>query len=145
LPSQVWHEQLRSRATYYNGRPFSLSGEVDKQGHRLIRGNWKPDFLVHVPGRMRNLLVVEVKPANADPARMADDLKKLNYFRRELGDPGNYHAAYFWIYGLPVANWPNLRAQLLGLLQGDAQFDRGLVSCIIHEMSGVRARPAPWE
>lgn len=139
----------RWRNHWIDDFPFSLGGEVDKRGHPLIRGDSKPDFLVHVPGRMRNLLVVEVKPANVELARMADDLKKLTRFRRELrdefGNPGNYHAAYFWIYGLPLANWPNLRARLLELLQGDAHFDRGLVSCVIHERSGVRARPAPWE
>lgn len=130
------------------GFPFSLSGEVDKQGHRLIRGNWKPDFLVHVPGRMRNLLVVEVKPANGELARMSDDLKKLTHFRRDLrdqnGNPGNYYAAYFWIYGLRMAEWPNLRTRLLESLQGNAEFDRNLVCCIVHEAAGVRAAIAPW-
>ena len=45
--------------------PFSLSGELDKSGHPLIRDKSKPDFLVHIPGQMTNLLIVEVKPKNA--------------------------------------------------------------------------------
>ena len=138
----------RWRNRWPDGFPFSLSGEVDKQGHRLIRGGWKPDFLVHLPGRMSNLLIVEVKPANAAPPRMADDLKKLTHFRRELrdqyGNPGNYRGAYLWIYGLRAAEWPGLRAEVLGSLHGDPQFDRDLVSCIIHETAQARATPAPW-
>jgi hypothetical protein len=39
--------------------PFSLGGEIDTN-----RG-WKPDFLVHIPGQMTNLVILEVKPGNA--------------------------------------------------------------------------------
>ncbi|TSA00314.1 MAG: hypothetical protein D4R81_07930 [Nitrospiraceae bacterium] len=139
----------RWRCHWSDGFPFSLSGEVDKGGHRLIRGNRKPDFLVHIPGQMTNLLIVEVKPANADRARMIDDLKKLTYFRRDLKDqddnPANYYAAYFWLYGLAMNDWPNLRNELLVELQGSADFDRALVSCIVHEAPGVRALRAQWD
>jgi hypothetical protein len=139
----------RWRSHWPDGFPFSLSGEVDKQGHPLIYGNWKPDFLVHVPGQMTNLLIVEVKPANADRARMVEDLKKLTHFRRDLkdqnGNPGNYYAACFWLYGLPMAEWPDLRNDLVARLHGSAEFDRNLVSCIIHEKSGVRARLRTWD
>lgn len=110
--------------------------------------NLVTEWLLSASSQMTNLLIVEVKPANAEPARMADDLKKLTHFRRELrdqhGNPANYHAAYLWIYGLRAAEWPDLRAELLESLQGDAQFDRDLVSCIIHETAQARATPAPW-
>lgn len=138
----------RWRSHWSDGFPFSLGGEVDKAGHRLIRGDWKPDFLVHVPGRMNNLLIVEVKPDNVDRAGMIADLKKLTHFRRNLkdqyGHPGNYFAAYFWLYGLPIAEWPRLRNDLLVLLDDAPDFDRTLVSCFIHEKPSSRAMQVPW-
>lgn len=42
----------RWRCHWFDSFPFSLSGEVDKTGHPLIRGAPKPDFLVHIPGQM---------------------------------------------------------------------------------------------
>ena len=62
------------------GFRFSLNGEVDKQKHPLVPGAWKPDFLVHVPGEMANLLVVEVKLGTADLKKMAEDPQKLTSF-----------------------------------------------------------------
>lgn len=139
----------RWRCNWSDGFPFSLNGEVDKQRHPLIPGNWKPDFLVHVPGQMTNLLIVEVKPANADRAHMIDDLEKLTYFRRDLrdqdGNPANYYAAYFWLYGLSINDWPSLRKKLLAALQNSADFDPALVSCFVHEAPGVRALRAQWD
>jgi len=127
---------------------FSLSGEVDKSGHRRIRQAYKPDFLVHVPGQMKNLLVMEVKPGNANLAEMWNDLKKLTYFRRDLppenGQPGNYFAAYFWLYGLLLKEWPTLRMKLLSA-QPSPEFDQALVSCFIHESPATRALQVSWE
>ncbi|MBX6312710.1 MAG: hypothetical protein IRY99_07320 [Isosphaeraceae bacterium] len=89
--------------------PFSLAGEIDKQRHPLIRNLTKPDFLVHIPGQMMNLLIVEVKPGNRDIAEMMKDLRTLTAFRREFGVGKNYDAAYFWIYGLDSDGWNALR------------------------------------
>jgi hypothetical protein len=139
----------RWRCHWLEGFPFLLSGEIDKQGHPLIRGDAKPDFLVHIPGSMSNLLVIEVKPRNAAVALMRNDLKKLTTFRRDLphhhGIPGNYYAAYFWLYGLPLEEWPALRAQLLGVVEHPGDFDPSLVSCFIHEGAGTRAVQVEWE
>jgi hypothetical protein len=119
---------------------FSLSGEVDKGRHPLIRGSPKPDFLVHVPGEMRNLLAVEVKPKNADIARMADDLIKLTRFRREW----NYHAAYFWVYGTSKNDWPLLREEIVRKVAGTQDVDFSLISCFVHERAGVPALRVGW-
>ena len=107
---QEYRERVYCYELYHRWRchwpedfPFSLSGEVDKARHPLIRKSLKPDFLVHIPGEMTNLLIVEVKPQNADETNMADDLVKLTRFRRA---PANYHAAYFWVYGLPTGRVP---------------------------------------
>lgn len=137
------------RCHWRQGFPFSLSGEVDKQHHPLIRGGAKPDFLVHIPGHMSNLLVIEVKPRNAAVKRIADDLKKLTMFRHDLpqqdGVPGNYYAAYLWLYGLPVEEWGTLRDQVLRAVAPPGDFDPSLVSCFIHEKAGAEAVKVAWE
>lgn len=94
---ELYH-QMRSR---WPNWPFSLAGEIDKSGHPIIRGDplldrSKPDFLVHVPGTMgRNLAIVEVKPANASPDRMAQDVNKLAAFIQKAG----YLAGFILVYG----------------------------------------------
>jgi hypothetical protein len=137
----------RWRTHWPEGFPFTLSGEIDKSGHPLIRGEPKPDFLVHVPGKMTNLLIVEVKPFNRHFRDMVIDLKKLTRFRRNLvplGQPGNYHAAYFWVYGLQASEWPAFRNHLLQEVNGSPEFDCALVSAICHERAGDKAVKVPW-
>lgn len=138
----------RWRSHWVEGFPYSLSGEIDKHGHPIIRGDPKPDFLVHVPGRMANLLIVEVKPVTAPWDRMADDLRRLTKFRRDLvprGEPGNYDAAYFWVYGMPLGDWPAFRKRLLEEVAGDTRLDPSLVCCVVHERAGARAVMVPWQ
>lgn len=80
---ELYH-QMRLR--WPEGFQYSLSGEVDKSGHPLIRGNKldriKPDFLVHIPGHMgNNELVMEIKPVNGKPQGIIKDLETLTAFR----------------------------------------------------------------
>lgn len=79
---------------------YSLSGEVDKAGHPIIRGKelggTKPDLLVHTPGNMdRNYLVMEVKPINSQKAGIKKDLRTLTAYRRHA----KYQRAILLIYG----------------------------------------------
>ncbi len=79
---------------------YELSGEVDKSGHPLIRGNnldrVKPDLLVHKPGDMRgNHTIIEVKPINASQHGVEKDLETLTAFRRHA----HYGNAIYLIYG----------------------------------------------
>jgi len=75
--------------------PYKLDGEVDKQGHPVIPGEKKPDFIVHVPGKMdKNLVVIEVKPVTVDSDGLRDDLEKLKW----LLDKGRYCWAIMVIY-----------------------------------------------
>jgi hypothetical protein len=126
---------------------FSLSGEIDKNGHRLIRNKMKPDFLVHIPGEMTNLLIVEVKPKNAVSSKMAEDLVKLTHFRRDLkdkyNDPANYYEAYFWLYGLTIDEWPKINSQIKRASKGK-DVDYSLIKCFIHENAGKRATQVAW-
>jgi hypothetical protein len=139
----------RWRCHWIDGFPYLLTGELDKQGHPLIRGGAKPDFLVHIPGEMNNLVIVEVKAADAAWERMGDDLKKLTRFRRDLSDQNhpsaNYRGAYFWIYGIGITRWPVFRNRLMQEVGGSAEFDQSLISCILHEHPGSRAVLVPWE
>jgi len=137
----------RWRCHWPEGFPFSLSGEVDKAGHSLIRESPKPDFLVHIPGQMTNLLIMEIKPKNADDTKMADDLVKLTHFRRDLKDrdnnPANYYEAYFWVYGLPIAEWLQLRSKIKKASDGK-DVDYSLIKCFIHEQAGTKASQVDW-
>jgi hypothetical protein len=97
---------------------------------------------------MQNLLVVEVKPANADEQRMVDDLRKLTTFRRDLydqwGNPGNYYAAYFWVYGVSLQDWPLLRSRIFEAGGARDGIDLNLVSCMVHEKAGAAAVVVAW-
>ena len=103
---RIYRERVYCYELYHQWRrrwddrfPFLLCGELDKRGHTYIKGknldNTKPDFLVHVPGEMTNLLVLEVKPSSGDIEEMAADLKKLTAYRRDLTDKYGKPANYF--------------------------------------------------
>ncbi len=80
---------------------YTLDAEVDKTSNPTIRfelGRIKPDFIVHVPGKMNgNLAVIEVKSIKAYPYQIRKDLEKLKGF---LGlDRAEYYKAIILIYG----------------------------------------------
>lgn len=57
-----FYHQLRCLAE--ENRNIKINGEIDKRGHELFNeADWKnPDFVFHVPGTMKeNLIIVEVK------------------------------------------------------------------------------------
>lgn len=91
---------------------------------------------------------MEVKPRNADIRRMVDDLEKLTIFRRDLiarhGWPGNYYAAYFWVYSISPEAWPQLRERLLQEVEGNQGIDYSLILCYVHERPGARAVLVDW-
>lgn len=78
---------------------YKLDGEVDKATHPIIQqglGAKKPDFIIHVPGKMdQNLVVIEVKPATVKVNELREDLKKLEGFL----DKARYYHAIMLIYG----------------------------------------------
>ncbi len=132
------------RLHWDGGCPYMVCGVIDKQGHPIIRRNEKPDFLVHAPGRMTNLLVVEVKPSNAKLRKMVKDLKTLTYFRRGLGDGQSYFAAYFWVYGMSEAGWRRRSRELLNRVRGDRDVDLDLIRPVIHQNPGQPATFVDW-
>lgn len=145
------------RRNWPNQFPFSLSGEVDKQNHPIIRRKAKPDFLVHIPGKMTNLLVMEVKPKprqgfdvayyREETTEVLEDLDKLTWFRRELtkyGSDANYFGAFMWFYGLNAQEWPILRNCLLERI-GEKNIDTALIRVFLHQQSGQRAIEVYWQ
>jgi hypothetical protein len=137
------------RTKWEVGFPFTLGGEVDKQGHPLIRENPKPDFLVHIPGIMINLLAVEVKSKNTDTSQIIADLEKLTYFRKYLKDqfnqPANYEAAYFWMYGVSQMDWEHLRERILIQTENNHKVDFSVLNVYIHEQPGQSGKEVSWK
>lgn len=133
------------RCRWGNDFLYSLSGEIDKQGHPIVRCGAKPDFLVHSPGTMTNLLAVEVKPCNAALTKMVKDLKTLTLFRRSLGNGKNYFAAYFWVYGHSMADWRSLAEKLVTRARDEVEIDLKLVQPAIHTQAGEAVHFVAWE
>jgi len=77
--------------------PYKLHGEVDKAGHPIIRNAKKPDFIVHEPGNMSNLVVIEVKPVTVKDRlnELREDLGTLKWFLNKA----EYYRAVMLIYG----------------------------------------------
>lgn len=80
--------------------PLSLSGEVDKRTHPILkeleRFSRIPDFLVHNPGTMdENYAIVEVKNSIKNKEAVIKDLETLNLFLQKA----NYKRAIYLIYG----------------------------------------------
>ena len=72
----------------------ALSGEIDKQGHPLIR-QYSPDFVLHVPGRMQNYVIVEVKPITGSARGIRKDRKTIEYFlSADVGYTKGVHLVY---------------------------------------------------
>ena len=81
---ELYHQLRMLLEAAENLRDYALSGEIDKQGHPVIRA-CSPDFVFHLPGDMNaNIAVVEVKPANGDIEGIRKDLGTLSDFVTEM-------------------------------------------------------------
>ena len=93
--------------------PYKLDGELDKQGHAIISGRKKPDFVIHVPGEMgQNLVVIEVKTVYVkDKIReLKEDIDKLKMF---ITSKASYYRAIMLIYGNANGNLPqNIKQEI---------------------------------
>lgn len=96
---ELYHQMRRRWPDRFECQ-YTLNGEIDKDGHPLLRAMEadfaKPDFLVHTPGSMAgNHAIIEVKTERANPLTIRQDLEKLRLF---LG-PVGYERAIYLIYG----------------------------------------------
>ena len=100
------------RYTLGDDFPYKLDGELDKRGHLIISGGEKPDFIIHVPGKMeQNLVVIEVKPVTVKNRieKLREDFEKLGRFISEA----NYYRAIMLIYGNVNCNLPqNIKQEI---------------------------------
>ncbi len=137
----------RIRTLWPEDTPYSLSGEVDKSGHPLIRGNnldrTKPDLLVHVPRRMDcNELVMEVKPDNAERRGIEKDLQTLTAYRRRA----NYQRAILLVYGVSQDQFERFMETVRSITEQnrDNFIDLDLIELWRHSSCGQAAVSVPW-
>ncbi|MCI0329666.1 MAG: hypothetical protein L0196_01760 [candidate division Zixibacteria bacterium] len=112
---QIFRERVYCYELYHQLREaltdefsFELDGELDKRGHEIIKGDRKPDFVVHKSGCMaQNLAIIEVKPADVELKELGEDLKKLKGFVENA----NYYRGVMLIYG--NNNEETLRVEIL--------------------------------
>ena len=91
------------------GFGYWLGGELDKSKHPLIRGDFKPDFVVHEPGFMdKNLCVLEVKPVTGAIAGFAKDITTLATFVTKY----EYHAGILLVFGDALLDAEAVRKKL---------------------------------
>ena len=93
--------------------PYKLDGELDKRSHRCYPDGEKPDFVIHVPGEMKqNLVVVEVKPVTVvknNINKLRGDLDKLKKFI----SIAEYYRAIMLIYSSGNDNLPqNIKKEI---------------------------------
>ena len=61
-------------------RNLTISSEIIKRGHKIIRSNKIPDFIIHEPGTMnKNSIIIEVK-TDIDYKGIAKDFHTLSLF-----------------------------------------------------------------
>ena len=129
---ELYHQLRR----LWDGFPFSLGGEIDKQGNPHFRqGPYAaavPDLLVHVPGNMdENLAIVEIKSANG-LGGATGDLRKLGWFCENA----RYFRGLFLVYG--EAGDPARLSARIRRAGPDTDFTR--VLCMYHRRVGESAQ-----
>jgi hypothetical protein len=127
--------------------PYSLGGEVDKRAHPIMRGldidNAKPDLLVHTPGDMEgNLIIIEVKPVNANKYDIRKDLRTLTAFRKR----GKYRYAMYLIYGSNERWLSRVKRNILQLQTEDEEqrIDLSLIDLYVHRFPETPAEHVDW-
>lgn len=119
---------------------YELSGEIDKSGHPLVRGNAldnvKPDLLVHIPGDMRgNHTIIEVKPITAGLNGIAKDLSTLTAFRRHA----DYEKGIYLFYGNGNIDAVIERIKDLEFRDRENKIDLNLIEVWLHPNVGEPA------
>lgn len=139
---ELYH-QLRKTTT--DNYPYMLCGEIDKQGHAEMRKQGldgkKPDFLVHIAGKMNgNLAVLEVKPVGARKQQVEKDLKVLTAFRRHA----KYRCAVYLVYGTGVEEFHQLKDAATSSADCNNHIDLELIDLYWHKTAGRQASRQNW-
>jgi len=107
----------------------------------------KPDFTIHVPGRMAdNLLVIEVKAVykakavNPSDEQIVTDLRKLTGYRKTA----DYFAACYLIYGCTEADAAGFVNRCCQLAENDNEVDLTLIKLFHHAKALAPATEVAW-
>jgi hypothetical protein len=106
----AWRERAYCYELYHQLRchlrkdfPYTLHGEIDKSGAGYVCEQFKfnklgcpnPDFVVHIPGKPKNLAVVEVKSSTSSKKGAQKDVNKLKIFIKNI----EYQHGIFLFFG----------------------------------------------
>lgn len=145
---ELYH-QLRINLSRVYNFPYALQGEMDKNGHPIIHREInaaKPDFILHKPRTMDNLLIIEVKPLNnASYSQLKKDLNTLTGFL-DLG----YYKAIHLIYGSSRRGDRSISKVIRAYGRYNSECSRlntsrGKLLLYWHKASGQRAIEYNWE
>ena len=139
---ELYHQM---RLMWPKDLPYRITGEIDKGGHPWIYrdelNRSKPDFTVHVPGRMSdNLLVIEVKSPEPTTEQIVIDLRKLTGYCKTAG----YFAAYYLVYGCSVEQANEISASCIYLATKYAGIDLTRIKLLTHASPNSMASIVPW-
>ena len=92
---ELYH-QIRCQ---FNHPPYLLHGEIDKRGQDFIRERFgydpNPDFVLHRPSSMENIVVIEVKNSETSLEDAQRDIEKLTTFIEDI----EYRHGIFLVFG----------------------------------------------
>ena len=132
---ELYH-QLRSNLA--EDFEFVLHAEIDKRGHSPIarcfeQGMPNPDFVVHIPGQMDNLVVVEVKRSACQHSYVQKDIDKLEQFVDCLG----YKHGILLMFGEDRKRRPNVVSNKVSVLMHEEANARPRVIIGQQEWDGI--------
>jgi hypothetical protein len=138
---ELYHQMRRC----WPAVPHLITGEIDKNGHPWIYHGpldySKPDFTIHIPGRMAdNLLVIEVKAFEPNDEQILTDLLKLTGFCQTA----NYFAAYYLVYGFTDHGAAAFSARCKKLAARNMGIDLARIVLLNHAAPKTRAKAVAW-
>lgn len=78
---ELYHQMRCIQEKNSDLQEFTIHGELVKTAYEDNYGGGMPDFIVHVPGKQKNHIVVEVKTASGFTAEpILEDFKKLSLY-----------------------------------------------------------------
>ena len=144
---ELYH-QLRYYIPSYDFPDYKLHGELDKKGDELCgcfkKYGWKgcpnPDFVVHVPGKDKNLVVMEVKSISSiENAKTGieiakRDIRKLEIFIDKCDAKKRYEHGIFLIFGSD--DYPEVHESIYKLKVKDELRPNGRLCILWHKEVG---------
>ena len=99
---ELYHQMRCIQNQYPTLSNYILHAEIDKSGHPLIEKKINPDMVIHFPGTMDNLAVIEIKSVKRIDC-IIKDFKTLNY----MLDSPEYKYGVFISTGFSLKELPD--------------------------------------